>query len=253
MDHLQFKTLILIGALKLEHSDKLDPTRWPGWLALLRALTIAYTPGYEGIYEHNGNFFLQIFRVLQVQGPSELDQMRYLETFDIEAMRRWAQETRAQLPKELYQAHDTVMETNEELQERKEKLEALRADGATHITPENLQRELDIGYLLIGHIMETKEPINVSWYESEKTISLMNPQNCPWTKEDRAVLDRAKKFLQEVNDQINSVIGLDSSDEDESGPRAEQEEVEDGENEREKQKTIDALIMTIEWAVFLKE
>jgi len=235
MDHLQFKTLVLIGKVKIEHSASLDPSRWPGWGALLHALVIAYIPDYEGIYARNGSLFTDIFRILQVSGRSELEEMKYLETFDASKMRDLMSEVKGKLSEKDRDKFSALQEMNEEFQASKEKLKALREGGASYLTPENLQKELDQACFLIGHIMEKKEPLSLAWFKE------LAARPGASTGEDFAVMEKAKTFLQEVDDQIAEVLENvgDRDDEDE-------------ERTREIQQMIDALMMTAEWAIFSK-
>jgi hypothetical protein len=193
---------------------------------------------------------MQLFRVLQLQGPREIATIECLDALDIDATRRLAHDPEVQRSEELQEVYQAMLEMNEVLQESKDSLEALRKEGAAHITKENLQRELDIGCLVLGHIMERKQPMNVSWYQSKMAHSILNPQDCPWTANDHAVLGRAKLFLQGIEEQFFSIVGSDLGDDEEA---LELGKIVNGTDERATKKAIDALMMQTERAVFLKE
>src|SRR5208282_772178 len=121
----------------------------------LRALVLAYTPGYQAFYSRNGTIFTDVFKIVQVQAQSEISDLEFLKTFDAEQMNRFINSTRERAIRD----GDLIMTEVQGLQDWIDELAAGKAQvqplvEAGILTPENLNREVDTACLILGSIMQ---------------------------------------------------------------------------------------------------
>lgn len=234
MDLLQFKALLMISKLKMEHS--IGP--WPAWDSLLRALVLAYTPGYQAFYARNGTIFNDVFKVVQVEAQSQLSELEFLKTFDTEQMNQFVNSTRERAIRE---GHPIMVEVQglqdlvDELAAKKARFQPLVEGGIQ--TPEKLNREIDTACLILGSIMQAANPLDVKGY-SQRTYSAHQNVNRR-TSEDLEIIHNARAFLGNLWERITQIM----SDEEER----------DEEDQQKPSPEIMRLLEEAEQHIFLKQ